>query len=476
MELKYYVTSYTHSGMTREDSEDSCLVETGENGSAVIAVADGMGGFKASQFASSIAIEFGRDFFHSDSFKRLNLVNNDAAVLAAIKKLFLKINGAIIKAGDSFGQKLSTTLTVGYIASRRIYLGHLGDSHAFRIRGEQIELLTINNNEQVAEILKRSNYLGSETAHDPECFQEMVQDGDTYIFCNDNLHRLLKPAEILMLIVESSSLKEASERIVARAKEKSSDDNNITAALLRVAEGTEPEPPAKPKASFLAPQMLFEEKPKKVAPPKKESLPEEKKPKKDLGAKILRELAPYKFSILIVAIVLMVLAAVIIPKLKTEKEPGGKFGETQTPAVTTPQIDRETTEVVVVVGDFKHLKNLKANETDIIKIIKEKNKYVYSIKEKADIFCELKPQYSRDKYSIIVRFGDNREIFLKDVKTGKNQVVMDSDGVKVNLLRDFQFSTKELPSGRLQLKIENLQSPISLSVEGEPVSIKVKGR
>ncbi len=475
MELKYYVTSYTHSGMTREDSEDSCLVETGENGSAVIAVADGMGGFKASQFASSIAIEFGRDFFHSDSFKRLNLVNNDAAVLAAIKKLFLKINGAIIKAGESFGQKLSTTLTVGYIASRRIYLGHLGDSHAFRIRNEEIELLTINNNEQVAEILKRSNYLGSETAHEPECFQEMIQDGDTYLFCNDNLYRLLKPAEILGLIAGTSSLKEASDKILERARERSPDDN-ITAALLRVAEGPEPEPPPKPRASFMAPPKMFEEKPKKTVPMKKETPTEEKKSKKDLGAKILKELEPYKFSIVIIAIVLIVLAAVIIPKLKSEKQPAGKFGESSTPAVTSPQIDRETTEVVVVVGDFKHLKTLKANDTDIIQIIKEKNKYVYSIKEKANVFCELKPENFSDKYSIIVRFGDNREIFLKDVKTGKNQVVMDNDGVKVNLLRDFQFSTKELPGGRLQLKIENLQSPITLSVQGEPVSIKVKGR
>lgn len=474
MELKYYVTSYTHSGMTREDSEDSCLVETGENESAVIAIADGMGGFKASQFASSIAIEFGRDFFHSDSFKRLNLVNNDAAVLSAIKKLFLKINGAIIKAGESFGQKLSTTLTVGYIASRRIYLGHLGDSHAFRIRNEEIELLTINNNEQVAEILKRSNYLGSETAHEPECFQEMVQDGDIYLFCNDNLHRLLKPPEILGLIAGTSSLKEASDKLVERARERSPDDN-ITAALLRVGESVEPEPAPKPKA-FLSPQKLFEEKPKKVAPPKKEDPVEEKKPKKDIGAKILKELEPYKFSIIIVAIVLFILAAVIIPRLKTEKEPTGKFGETPPPSVAAPQVDRETTEVVVVVGDFKHLKTLKANDTDIIQIIKEKNKYVYSIKEKANVFCELKPENFSDKYSIIVRFGDNREIFLKDVKTGKNQIVMDSDGVKVNLLRDFQFSTKELPGGRLQLKIENLQSPITLQLLGEPVSIKVKGR
>ena len=484
MEFSYYVTSFTHAGMTKENSEDSCLVEVGENGTAVIAVADGMGGMKASQIASSIAIEYARDFFHSDSFKRLNMVHNDTSVMAALKRLFSRVNGSIIKAGESLGQKLSTTLTTGFVLSRRIYLGHLGNSHAFRIRNGIIECLTTEKDKDVAEIVKRRNFLGSPTAYDPECLNEMVQDNDTFVFCNDNLFKLLKSKEIMAVVNDSPNLQKACGKLVELAKERAPGEN-VTAAILTTGAEEIPEEKPEKKAFGFIPENLFEdkkpEKPEKVetieplkVPPAAEKLPPPESIELETAddEELMSKIWKYKFPIGIVALAILILTAILAPKMFSGNE--GKVIVSPTPVIVAPEVDRATTEVVIVVGALKHLKTLKANNQDLIETIKQKKQFVFPLKEKGSLVCELKPQYSSSLYSVIVRFGDNREISLRDIRRGKNQLIMENGEVKINLLREFQFSSNKLPKGRTQVKIKNLQSPISLKLEGDPINIKVK--
>ena len=57
----------TDSGKVRDHNEDNLIILSNSNDEYLLAVADGMGGHKAGEVASSIAIEYLKDKFNSIS-------------------------------------------------------------------------------------------------------------------------------------------------------------------------------------------------------------------------------------------------------------------------------------------------------------------------------------------------------------------------------------------------------------------------
>jgi serine/threonine protein phosphatase PrpC len=77
--------------------------------------------------------------------------------------------------------------------------------------------------------------LGTEPEVQPDVEDLIVMPGDTLLMTSDGLTRLVNDDEILGIIVESSALQQACNKLVQAARHNGGDDN-ITCLLLRIVE------------------------------------------------------------------------------------------------------------------------------------------------------------------------------------------------------------------------------------------------
>jgi protein phosphatase len=134
------------------------------------------------------------------------------------------------------------------LQGRTIYVGNIGDSRTYRVRGGQIEQLTEDHSligEQVRQGLlseaqaKKSNIrnvitraVGYREHVEPDTFAFPVEAGDILLLCSDGLHGLLENSE-LAEILSTQPLVQAVPALIALAKERGGPDN-ITALAIRI--------------------------------------------------------------------------------------------------------------------------------------------------------------------------------------------------------------------------------------------------
>src|SRR5262249_34768917 len=108
---------------------------------SVFVVADGMGGHQSGEVASRMAASLIANYFRSANGTRATRGLGEglrAAVLDANEKIFARADDSRIHRG------MGTTVVAARYASdeRKLYIAHAGDSRCYRIRDDQIELLT----------------------------------------------------------------------------------------------------------------------------------------------------------------------------------------------------------------------------------------------------------------------------------------------------------------------------------------------
>jgi len=144
------------------------------------------------------------------------------------------------------------TTVVGAMFSprkKRMYIGHVGDSRCYRVRGGQIQLLTrdhslINDyllampdltDEQKSELPKNviTRALGMQEQVAVDIQSDDAVAGDCYVLCSDGLSGMVEDREILEVVSGTPDLEVACRRLVALANEHGGEDN-ITALIVRV--------------------------------------------------------------------------------------------------------------------------------------------------------------------------------------------------------------------------------------------------
>ena len=217
----------------------------------LFAVADGMGGAAAGELASKVAIEvldesFGR---YADEIIAGRKV---VPVGSLVDKAFRLANRRVYAlANQSEGRRgMGTTLTCLALLDDRAYLGHVGDSRAFMVRGHTIYQLTKDHSwveEQVSKGLLSpaeaeqhewrnliTRALGTRQHVVPDLAEFEVRRGDTYVLSTDGLHGLVEPEEILAELRRTRDRQHAVEYLIARANERGGHDN-ITLVVVEVA-------------------------------------------------------------------------------------------------------------------------------------------------------------------------------------------------------------------------------------------------
>ena len=196
-------------GLVRNGNEDSALV-----GSQLIAVADGMGGHAGGEFASSVAIntlsEIAPTFINTD-------VDSDSASDLFLNSLHT-IDGQIRAVTQDEPQLagMGTTLTALFISAAEISLLHVGDSRAYRLRGNDLVQLSADHT-VLQELLNKGIISEADAQVHPQrsmLTQALMGEGnlepslhifegkikDRYLICSDGLTGVLSDKEIKSLI------------------------------------------------------------------------------------------------------------------------------------------------------------------------------------------------------------------------------------------------------------------------------------
>ena len=224
------VGAATDIGQVREGNEDSYLVVE-----PLYAVADGMGGHRGGEVASSLALETVQGMFERRE--------------GSLAEQVAEANRAVFDRSQS-DRKVSgmgTTLTAAQVDGNRVHLVHVGDSRAYLLRGGELTQITEDHtlvhrmvmegeiSEEEAEthphrsILTRA--LGVDQNIQVDEGDLEVAPGDRLLLCTDGLTGMVPEGEIREILLESLDPQEAVDKLVKVANRAGGIDN-ITALIL----------------------------------------------------------------------------------------------------------------------------------------------------------------------------------------------------------------------------------------------------
>ncbi len=242
----------TDVGRKRSHNEDTIASDI-HAGIAILA--DGMGGYKAGEVASAIAVdEIMKEV--RNGLKRTKSGEIDEETGYSVESLVVKT--AIEKANETIYQTaqsqpqckgMGTTVVTAAFYDNRMTIAHVGDSRLYRLRDGSFEQVT-SDHSLLQELIDKGFYtpeeaknslnknlvtraLGIEENTSPDVQEDVVKPGDVYLLCSDGLTDLVDDDEIRATLEEhGASLETAAITLVGKANEKGGKDN-ISVILAR---------------------------------------------------------------------------------------------------------------------------------------------------------------------------------------------------------------------------------------------------
>jgi protein phosphatase len=242
--LPIRVAAFSHRGR-RENNEDSVYGATYRGGSvrALLAVADGMGGHQAGEVASTVAV----DTLVASLKNRLQGGPDSVNTLELTKGIVTDINqGVAAKVAETANRRgMGTTLCFALVMDEGYFVGNVGDSRAYLIRGEGIHQITHDHtvyfemirSGRPSELAARHPYahhitrsIVGKAAPVPDAFPEsggllLVEPGDVLLLCTDGLVNTVREQEIVDQVRSTSNLSMACHNLASLAYLKGGTDN-----------------------------------------------------------------------------------------------------------------------------------------------------------------------------------------------------------------------------------------------------------
>lgn len=236
----------TDSGRVRSHNEDSVTVLKNESDEFLLVVADGMGGHRKGEVASSIVV--------SHLGKRFNDVPSIGTKLDAVNWLndnINEINNEILQYGeeniDSKG--LGTTVVVALLTKSYLIFGNIGDSSGYVIKNNKLHKVT-KDHTLVNLLVDAGNLTADEAKTHPKknvlmkalgaaekCELDIFDvdiDVEAIMLCSDGLTGMLSDEQIeKVLIDEELDSEEKVEKLIRKCNARGGNDNISVAYLTR---------------------------------------------------------------------------------------------------------------------------------------------------------------------------------------------------------------------------------------------------
>ena len=262
--------TYSDQGPTRKRNEDACYPKSGTVESVSIAanaleatsapfviVCDGIGGHQGGNVASQIAIDEVKQQLQALG-NTSNLFHEDMVFL--LEKAILAANQAISSRNDAAQRqeraRMGTTIVIALVYGARLYIAHLGDSRAYRVRSHNCRQITLDDDVATREmrlglqlyrdalqvsgsgaLVQALGMASSRHLHPTVELYPLTQES-LFLLCSDGLsdQDLVERswmAELRPVVEGNCSVATAGKRLIELANTHNGHDN-VTVGLLRV--------------------------------------------------------------------------------------------------------------------------------------------------------------------------------------------------------------------------------------------------
>jgi PPM family protein phosphatase len=226
----------THAGR-RAANEDALLVNPAIG---LFVVADGMGGHRAGEVASRLAVETIQAAMAAGP-------RSGEGLLEAVQLANARIVEAAGQTEAHAG--MGTTVTAALVHDETVALVSVGDSRVYRLRDGVLQLLTrddswlaharstgVEISDEDARLHPMRHVLtdvvGVRAELVPELESSDLRPGDTLLLCSDGLHGVMDESALAAVLLGVTDPAIAADRLVADAIERGTTDN-VTAIVVR---------------------------------------------------------------------------------------------------------------------------------------------------------------------------------------------------------------------------------------------------
>lgn len=233
------VVGLTNRGLERARNEDSCFASA-ESDLAMLVVADGMGGHRAGNVASTIAVETAEQIWSELDRTRLPSVKSAREL---VNTLLSEANSKILieAENESARRGMGTTLTAALLCGNRLTIGHVGDSRAYKVADGQISLLT-RDHSLIGQMIENGRIKPEDAENHPQkhvltralgvcsdleidITELEIDAGSTLLLCTDGLTNMVRDNEILSLFNEKTEPAALAEALIDMANSRGGLDN-----------------------------------------------------------------------------------------------------------------------------------------------------------------------------------------------------------------------------------------------------------
>jgi len=235
--MRVVVGAKTDVGRARQRNEDSYLLRD-----PLFAVADGMGGHRGGDVASSLSVETVSDVDLPEE-------GSFPVLVEQIKRA----NQAVLERGeaDRTLRGMGTTFTAILVEGDKAHVAHVGDSRAYRLHDGALQQLT-EDHTLVQRMVREGKLRPDQARHHPQRniitrglgvdddleVEELtlpLLGGDRLVICSDGLSGMLDDDQIQGILADHPDPQAAADALVEAANEAGGEDN-ITVIVLDVVE------------------------------------------------------------------------------------------------------------------------------------------------------------------------------------------------------------------------------------------------
>jgi serine/threonine protein phosphatase PrpC len=246
--MKTLSAGRTDVGRKRENNEDSFSTD---DQVGLYIVADGMGGHRAGEVASSTVVSSVKDYmeaFHTSPVAQETNEGNLSPAAKAVCHSIELANRVVYQLSQDQGsyKGMGSTAAVAYVHRGTLITANVGDSRIYLIRAETMEQLT-EDHTLLAEHMKKNpdwdpnnasipmkhilvRAVGIHQSVEADVYEMQPLPGDLILMCSDGLTDMLTDEEIHQAVLQGGDLEKICSRLVDLANERGGLDN-VTAVV-----------------------------------------------------------------------------------------------------------------------------------------------------------------------------------------------------------------------------------------------------
>jgi protein phosphatase len=250
---KFRCVGASDTGRVREHNEDTIGTDADIG---LVVLADGMGGYKAGEVASGIAVRTVLTLIKEAVDREDLSLRDDESGLSRpgilLRDAIQRANKVIYQTAKTQAhcEGMGTTVVAGLFFDDRLTIAHVGDSRLYRCRDGKLEQVT-QDHSLLQELVARGFYtpeeaqraaaknyvtraLGVEPTVDVEITEVPALKDDVYVLCSDGLSDMVEDDDIQLTInTFGANLETVAKQLVLLSNDNGGRDN-ISVVLVRV--------------------------------------------------------------------------------------------------------------------------------------------------------------------------------------------------------------------------------------------------